>query len=124
MIEKRLIYGEGSLVPTLTQEKKITLRKYRKEAHDFKEGEYFIGEFADGPTEIVLRTTHPTEVIAFYDLTEEVAWEDGFAGAEEAFEGLKKFYPDLSVDDQCAVIRYEVPKIADVPTVRIVQPID
>ena len=121
MNERILKFGEGLLGPTLSQEKQITLRKYRPEAHDFKEGQYFIGRFAEG-LDIVLRAAVNTEVTTFGKLSDEIAKQDGFADAGDAFSGMRKYYEDLTLDTACAIIRYEIPLIAEIPSVRMSLP--
>lgn len=108
---KKLIFGRGLLLPTLRQNKKITIRKFRKEAHDFIEGETFIGVFQDG-LNIILVATKDTVVKTFNKLTDKEAQEDGYKNAKDAFKKLKKgFYPDLKQEDTAAVIRYEILQI-------------
>ncbi|HOY61133.1 MAG TPA: hypothetical protein PK045_01345 [Candidatus Woesebacteria bacterium] len=121
MKERILKFGEGLLKPTLSQEKRMTLRRYRPEAHDFKEGQYFVGRFADG-LDIVLKATVDTEITTFGKLTDDIARQDGFTDAQDAFLGMKKYYEDLTPDTPCAIIRYEIPLIAEMPSVRISLP--
>jgi len=104
---KELLFGEGLMSPTISGDKLITLRRYRKDAHDFLKGEIVRGIFKDGLT-ILLRITADTEVKPFDELTDGEARQDGFADAAAAFEGLKTYYPDLKRSDLAATIRYEV----------------
>ena len=113
---KKLIFGKGLLAPTLKGEKKISIRKFREEAHDFIKGEPFIGSFQDG-LDIILMATSNTKVKPFSELTDKEAEEDGFKNAEDAFENLKKFYPDLKPEDTAGIIRYEILQIDKTPTV-------
>lgn len=115
---KIIKFGENLLVPTLTEDKKISLRKYRPEAHSLKEGEFFIGSFEDG-LDIVLQATCDTEVKRFRDLIDSEAQEDNFRDAKDAINELRNYYPDLVLDDKLAIIRYEIPKTNGVPSVRI-----
>lgn len=64
---KRLVFGEGLMAPSLDGNKRFTVRKYRKDAHDFMEGEVFIGEFKDG-LDILLKATKNTKVAPFNEL--------------------------------------------------------
>lgn len=107
---KQLVFGNGLMEPSLNGDKEITLRKYRQEAHDFKEGEVIIGEFKDG-LDVLLQIKKDTEVKSFNDLTDEEAQEDGFKDANDAFEGLKTYYPNLQKIDLLAIIRYKIPCI-------------
>ncbi|KKT60250.1 hypothetical protein A3G55_02445 [Candidatus Giovannonibacteria bacterium RIFCSPLOWO2_12_FULL_44_25] len=107
---KRLIFGEGLMFPTLTGEKQITLRKYRAGSHDFVKGEVIRGEFKDG-LNVLLQITADTEKKPFNELTDAEAQADGFNNAEDAFNGLKDYYPDLQKTDLLATIRYEIVKV-------------
>lgn len=115
---QRLIFAEGLMAPTLTGDKQITLRKYRAGAHDFVKGEVIRGEFKDG-LNILLQITADTERKLFSELTDQEAQADGFDSAEDAFNGLKDYYPDLQKTDLLATIRYEVVKVNEVPAVSI-----
>ncbi|MEK7637835.1 MAG: ASCH domain-containing protein [Patescibacteria group bacterium] len=115
---KRLIFGAGLLSPTLTGDKKMTLRRYRAGSHDFEEGEAVIGEFKDG-LNLLLRITADTKKKPFSKLTDEEARADGFADAADAFENLKEYYPDLKKSDLMATICYEVFGVDGIPVVSI-----
>ncbi|MCK9352516.1 MAG: hypothetical protein M0P76_07100 [Candidatus Pacebacteria bacterium] len=79
--------------------KKITIRKYREGVHDFNKDEVFVGIFKDGLNILLVATT------------------DGFTDADDAFLGLKRYYPELKRTDNAAVIRYRVYSVDDVPSV-------
>lgn len=113
---KTLLFGDGLMAPTLKGEKLITLRKYRAEAHDFEEGEWFVGKFKDG-LDILLMATADTEVKTFNDLLDEEAIEDGFESVNDAFEKMHKYYPDLTKEDKLAILRFEIAKIMGTPVV-------
>lgn len=104
---KKLLFGEGLMIPSIKGTKRITLRKYRKDAHDFLDGDIVAGEFKDGLT-IPLCITADTVTKPFSELTDEEAREDGFLDAEDAFKGLGKYYERLTKEDLVAVIRYEI----------------
>jgi hypothetical protein len=106
-MKKRLVFGEGLMIPSIKGKKRITLRKYREGAHDFLGGEEVIGEFKDG-LDIPLRITADTVKKPFSELTDEEAREDGFLDAEDAFKGLQEYYPDLKKEDLLAIIRYDI----------------
>lgn len=122
MKEKILKFGEGLLGPVLSGREELSLRLYRPEAHDFEEGEYFIGRFADGGLDIVLRATAKTEKITFKDLTDEVARKDTYTSAQEAFIDMGRYYKDLSLDSPCAIIRFNIPQVAGLPSIRLTPP--
>lgn len=105
-----LIFGEGLLLPTLTGEKKITIRKYREGAHDFKEDQVILGVFREKNVEYaLLQITADTENKPFNRLTDKEARADGYEDAEDAFNRLKNsYYPDLKKSDTAAIIRYEL----------------
>ena len=81
---KKLIFGKGLLAPTLTGERTISIRKFRKEAHDFIEEESFIGSFQDG-LDIILVAIEDTAVKTFDKLTDKEAREDGYKDAKDGF---------------------------------------
>lgn len=106
-MNKRLVFGEGLMIPSIKGKKRITLRKYRKDAHDFLDGDVVIGEFKDG-LDIPLCIIADTVTKLFSELTDEEAREDGFLDAEDAFKGLGKYYEGLTKEDIVAIIRYEI----------------
>lgn len=116
---KILKFGEGLLVPVLSRKEELTLRLYRPEAHDFEEDEYFIGRFADGGLDIVLRATAKTEKTTFRHLTDEVAQKDTYANAQEAYKDMGTYYKDLTPDSPCAIIRFDIPQITGLPSIRL-----
>ena len=118
VIQKKLIFGKGLMLPTISGAKKITLRKYRSGSHDFQKNELVFGEFMDGFT-IILRITADTEIMAFSGLTDEIAREDGYENANDAFTKLKQYYPDLKKEDPLALIRYGIPAITGEKTIRL-----
>lgn len=113
---KELVFGEGLMNPTIQEKKKITIRKFRPEAHNFTTGEVIKGVFKDGLV-ILLRITADTETKILFRLTDFEAREDGYHNAIEAAEELKQYYPDLNMDSVMAIIRYEILKIEDAPIV-------
>jgi hypothetical protein len=113
---KKLVFGKGLMLPSFLGEKKITIRRYRKDAHDFKKGDHVQAEFMDGLNAII-EITADTVVKPFSKLTREEAMEDGFRGVKEAFLGVAKHYPDLKRRDLMAVIRYRMPELEKVPYV-------
>lgn len=104
-----LLFGEGLLDPTLSGEKRVTLRKYRPEAHDFQKDDEFRGKFKDG-FDVWLVAIADTEVKTFQELTDDEAKEDGFLDAKDAYEGMHKYYPDLKLTDKLAIIRFDTVK--------------
>lgn len=114
---KKIIFGKGLLMPTLKGEKKITIRKFRKEAQDFIADEPFIGSFQDG-LDIILMATADTKIKPFSDLTDKEAREDGYKNARNLFSRFRKdFYPDLKEENTAAIIRYEILQIDKTPIV-------
>ena len=117
---KVVVFDEGLLTATLSGDKKITLRRYRPEAHDYRVGELFIGRFREG-LDILLRATADTQVKKFEQLTDEEAQDDGFENAQDAFIGMGKYYTDLKTDEQLAILRYEIAKIDGYPAIKLNQ---
>lgn len=114
---KKIFFAKGELLPTLRQNQKITIRKFRKEAYDLIEDEAFIGSFQDG-FNIILVATKDTEIKLFSEVTDKEAKAAGFKHAKNALWKLKKyFYPDLKPEDKAAIINYEVLQIDNTPVV-------
>lgn len=114
---KKIVFGKGLLVPTLKGEKKITIRKFRKEAHDLIAGEPFIGSFQDG-LDIILIATDDTKIKLFGEITDKEALEDGYKNARNLFFIFRKdFYTDLKEENIAAIIRYEILQIDKTPVV-------
>jgi len=114
---KTILFGEGLLTPTLTNEKQTSLRKYREEAHNLHKGEIFVGSFKDG-LDILLQATDDTEVKTFKELTDLEAQADGFIDAKDAFSGMHKYYPDLTPDTKLGILHFEIVKINGTPSVK------
>lgn len=113
---KRLIFAEGLLAPVIQNDKTLTIRRYRSDAHDFVKNEVFIGKFKDG-FDIRLTAIADTEIKTFADLTHADAEKDGFESVDDAINGLRKYYQDLELTDQMAIIRFEVYSVDDVPAI-------
>ena len=117
---KEIRFADGLLEPTLDETKQITLRLYRPEAHDLVAGEEFIGDFFKDGVRLLLRATADTEVIDFSDLTDQEAQEDGFTSAPAAFEGMGKYYKDLTPQSPLAIVRYELAGFGEDVAARLV----
>lgn len=114
---KKIIFGKGLLIPTLKGEKKITIRKFRKEAHDLIEDEPFVGSFQNG-LDIILVATKDTKVKLFSEITDKEAREDGYKNARNLFSRFRKdFYSDLKEEKTAAIIRYEIMRVDKTPVV-------
>ena len=114
---KRLLFGDGLMVPSLDGTKRVTIRSYRPEAHDFKKGETVIGEFKDG-VDVLLTITADTQTKELLELKESEAQEDGFENRKDALQGLRRFYPTLTLRSTIAIIRYKIYEVDGVPVVR------
>jgi len=115
---KRLIFGRGLMGPALTGKKKCSFRRYREGAHDFTAGEVILGEFMDGLT-VLLRITRDTQKKPFDKLSRSECREDGFADADDAYEGMCEYYPDLKRSETVGIIRFEVLQHEGHPTVAL-----
>ena len=118
---KRLVFGEGLMVPSLDGSKRFTVRKYREGAHDFQKHEIVIGEFKDG-FDILLCITEDTKKAPFRELkrSKKTAKKEGGHYFDEAyFKDLATYYPDLTWDTMGAVISFEVLQVNGVPAVRL-----
>ena len=117
---KRLVFGEGLMVPSLDGSKRFTVRKYREGVHDFSKDEIVIGEFKDG-FNILLHITEDTKKDTFKYLkrNKKDADKNGYYFDTEYFEDLKQFYPDLMWDTIGAVVFFEVLKVNGVSVVSL-----
>ena len=117
---KRLVFGEGLLIPSLDGSKRYTVRKYREDAHDFKKDEIVIGEFKDG-LDVLLRIVKDTKKDTFSLLkaSKKNVVRNEYYFDTEYFEDLKQYYPDLTWDTMGAVVFFEVLKVNDVSVVSI-----
>ena len=115
---KRLVFGNGPMVPVLDGGKRFTVRKYREGAHDFTKGEIILGEFKDG-LNILLKITQDTKKDLFENLMSAKKYVDkrGYYFDDKYFYELTKWYPDLKLEDMGAVIFFEVLKVNGVPVV-------
>ncbi len=113
---RKLVFGEGLMAPTIRGPKTATIRRYRPEAHDFKKGEVFVGEFKDG-LNILMQATADTETKPVNKLGDSESRESGFKDAKDARIGLRHWYPDLKMTEMAAIIRHEVLKVNDTPVV-------
>jgi hypothetical protein len=109
---RKIVFRKGLMDPSLTGDKKIAIKKYQADAHDFVKDEIVHGEFKDGLT-ILLCITANTKKVTFDQLTDIEAQQDGFVDAEDAFNGLKNCYPDLQKTDVAAIIFYEILSVDD-----------
>ncbi len=105
--DRSLVFAEGLLRPVFFGKKEITLRHYRPEAHDFKKGELFVGKFKDG-LDIALKAKQATKVKPFSALTDREAQEDGFRDVRDAFEGMGRYYSDLTPNSELAIVRFKM----------------
>lgn len=117
---KRLVFGEGLLLPSLDGSKRFTVRKYREGAHDFSKDQIIIGEFKDG-LNILLHITEDTRLGIFYRLkrSKKETEKNGYYFDTEYFEDLKQYYPDLTWDTVGAVVFFELLKVNGVSVVSI-----
>lgn len=117
---KRLVFGEGLMVPSLDGSKRFTVRKYREGAHDFLKDEIVIGEFKDG-FNILLHITEDTKKDTFKHLkrSKKETDKNGYYFDTEYFEDLKQYYPDLTWDTIGAVVFFELLKVNGVSVVSI-----
>src|SRR5262245_3901857 len=104
---KKLLFGPGLMEPTITGGKRVTLRKYRPEAHNFEQYQIVYGAFEDG-LNILIEITRKPVPKPFSRMTDEEAQGSGYKNAEEAFEGLKKFYTNLQKDDLMVAVHYKI----------------
>ena len=117
---KRLVFGEGLMMPSLDGEKRFTVRKYREGAHDFSKNEVVIGEFKDGLS-ILLQITNDTKKAQFIQLKAPRKYQatSGYYFDAKYFDELKSYYPDLTWDTMGAVVFFEILKVNGVSVVSV-----
>ena len=118
---KRLVFGEGLMVPSLDGSKRFTVRKYREGAHDFQKHDIVIGEFKDG-FDILICITEDIKKAPFRELKRskrKSEKEGGYYFGVAYFKDLAAYYPDLTWDTMGAVISFEVLHVGSVPAVKL-----
>ena len=115
METREILFGTGFFNITITGEKKLTLRKFSAK-HLFKKGELALGIFEEGYN-LPLEITRDTKVTPWFNLTDEIARQAGYKDAQTAFDEHKQYYPDLTRDDDMAIIYYRVPMIQGFKTI-------
>ena len=117
---KRLVFGEGLMIPSLDGSKRFAVRKYREGAHDFSKDEIIIGEFKDG-LNILLHITEDTKKGTFQSLKkpERDLNKNGYYFDEWYFDNLAAYYPNLTWNDMGAIVFFEVLKVNDVSLVSL-----
>ncbi len=118
---RRLIFGQGLMLPVIDYEKVFTIRKYRKEAHNFQKGEIISGDFHDG-LDILLQITRDTRIDSFLVLNDaylkaQDLQQLGYYFDNDYFSKLEKYYPDLKWTDTGAVIFFEILKVNGIPVI-------
>ena len=110
--ERKVYFGSGLLLGSLLGWMPGTIRRYRPEAHAFREGETVTGVFKEeyGTVLVPMVITRDTETKPFRALTDAEVGEAGFTSRADAYIGLQRFYPDLGLDDVMAILR---PRPAD-----------
>lgn len=109
---RKLHFAPNLMEPVLDGDERITLRKYRPGAHDFKAGETVIAQFGEDAC-FLLRILADTETCTLDRLPDDVMVHHGFENVEAAFGHLKGYYPDLQMTDTIGVIRFELLTVDD-----------
>lgn len=83
--------------------KELTIRKGRR---DVKLGELV---FEGAKDKLLLERVTVTEVryLKVVDVPEDALQADGFKDWTDFYEGMKKFYPDLDLTDECTIIFFD-----------------
>lgn len=90
-------------VPLREGNKKLTIRKGRR---DIKLGELI---FVGAKDETLWEGVEVVEVryVRVSNVSEKICKQDGFSDYVDFYRGMKKFYPDLDVSDECTVIIFK-----------------
>ena len=107
---RELAFAEWHREPILLDLKRITLRKYREESHQFHRGEHVLATFTDGSDPVEIIITDDTEVRLFLWIPDEVFQEDGFDSYGDALDGMREYYPDLTNNSKMGIIRWCLPE--------------
>ena len=105
--ERKVYFGSGLLLGSLLGWMPGTIRKYRPEAHAFREGETATGVFKEeyGTVLVPMVITRNTETKPFRELTDAEVGEAGFTSRADALFSLQRFYPGLGLNDIMAILR-------------------
>ncbi len=117
---RTLGFSEGLENIVRKSENLTTIRKFRPEAHSFKKGETFIGQFDEEDVKVLFTATEDTVTKTFESLSPAEIEKEGYKNSDEAFDKMKEYYNDLQPGDTMAIITYEVYKVEGVPVVQTI----
>ncbi len=80
--------------------KKITIRKGRR---DVELGKLLF----TSSDEIQMVEVVEVRYLRVSGVSEEICKQDGFYGWVDFYEGMKRFYPDLDVSEECTIVFFE-----------------
>jgi hypothetical protein len=106
---KKLLFATGHLENVLAGKKQITIRKYRRGAHDFVEGEIVDGVFEDGPngpTTLPIQITCTPQILKAGHVPDGYCRADGFQHREDMIDGMARYYPDFDEETEVALILF------------------
>lgn len=98
-----MLLADDLFEPLRKRKKELTIRKGRR---DVKLGELV---FEGAKDKYLLERVTVVEVryLRVVDVPEEVCVSDGFKDWSDFYEGMKKFYPDLDLTDECTIIFFD-----------------
>lgn len=98
-----LILADELFVPLRQSNKKLIIRRGRR---DIELGELI---FIGANDETLWEGVEVIEVryVRVSNVSEKIYKQDGFSDYVDFYRGMKKFYPDLDVDDECTIIIFK-----------------
>ena len=90
------------LIPLMEGKKKITIRRGRRDIQLDK----LKFETVSGMDEVEVDVVE-VRYVRVSDVSEKIYKQDGFSDYVDFYRGMKKFYPDLDVSDECTVIIFK-----------------
>ena len=102
METQKLLMTEG-VFDALTDGKRVTIRKGRRNIQ--------LGDIIFESTEIK-RIQKADIIYVMYSLLKNIPIDaienDGFNSVEEMLDGMKGFYPDITLDSECTIVYFDI----------------
>lgn len=94
--------ADNLLIPLMKGEKKLTIRRGRR---DIQLGELKF-ETVSGNDEVEVEVVE-IRYIRISGVSDDICKEDGFDDWIDFYQGMKNYYPDLDVTEECTIIYFE-----------------
>jgi hypothetical protein len=94
--------ADDLLIPLLEGNKELTIRRGRR---DIQLGPLKF-ETVSGNDEVEVEVIE-VRYVRISGVPDDICKEDGFENWVDFYEGMKRFYPDLDVSEECTIIIFE-----------------